>query len=162
MKYISGIINIVVGLFIFSVGYSFLSDYFGGTEEKIEVFESLLEEGEETIGILDSMYTEIKVKSTTTYSSKYFFNVGGKDYSGSFNFDSPDELKSTIKVLYMPSDPTINDVNVEKQLAKTKKEENSSTNLILGFGALLVSLYFLYFRGIRRFMKPKVELETKA
>ena len=162
MKYISGIINIVIGGFILAVGISFLSDYFGGTEAKIKKFESLLQNGTETIGMVDSMYTEISYKNTKMYSSKYFFDVDGKKYEGDFNVDSPSELMPIIKVLYLADDPSVHDVNIEKQLAEAKKTENSSTNLILGIGASIISLYFLYFKGIRRFRKEQPGAQEKV
>jgi len=84
MKYISAIINIVIGSLILLFGYTGLANYFGGTEEKIEKLETLLNQGKTTMGIVDSTYTETTIKSVTIYSSKYFFEVGGKNMKAAF------------------------------------------------------------------------------
>jgi len=160
MKYISAIINIVIGCLIFLFGYTGFSNYFGGAEKKVEQLETLLNQGETTMGMVDSMYSETTIKSITIYSSKYFFKVDGEKYEGSFTFDSPDELLPIIQVHYLPTDPNTNGVNIENDLAEARKKVNSKFDLWIGIGAWLIAFFLIYFRGIKQFLNPKILRQT--
>lgn len=151
MKYIGAIINIAIGLAIVLFGSVGISDYFDGNKKKIERYQALLDNGTTITGILDSVYTETSIKGIKLYSSKYFFNVDGVDYEGTFSFDSPDDLGFVIPVQYMPNNPNIHDVLVDKKLAKAIKSKDSNFSLILGLSAILLGSALIYFRGLRRF-----------
>jgi len=155
MRYIGGIINILIGLAIIFFGYIGLSNYFGGAQEKINKLEAFLSNGTKTMAIVDDEYTETTIKGISIYSSKYFFKVDDKEYSGKFYFDSPEELEPVIQAYYMPNDPSKNTVNIEKELAEAKEDTESNFDLYLGIVACLVGLLFIYFGGIRRFLPAK-------
>jgi len=133
MRIVSGIINILIGLFVLGVAFTALSSYFGGTEAKIAEIQALMDQGKDVVGIVDSVYSETTVAGVTLYSSKYFFKIEEKEYSNTFFFDDPEELLPIVNVKYMPDDPNVNDVDLEKKLAKAQEESNSK-----------FSLYFLW------------------
>lgn len=151
MSKIGGVINIVVGIIIVFVGGALLKDHFVGAGQKIEKLEVLLSDGVETVGLVDSVYKEVKIKSVRIYTGRYTINVDDKKYTNDFYFDSPSTLEPFVKVLYMPNDPSISEANVEKELAKLKEREDSSINMWGGIIAIIIGLFYLYFRGVRRF-----------
>ena len=155
MSKIGGVINIIIGIGLIMFSSLFFSKYFGGNEKELIELESLLSEGQTTMAVLDSVYTELTIKGIKVYSSKYFFRVNEKEYTGNFNFDSPSDLEPIIQVYYRQDDPNINKANVEGQLKKVNARVNSKMDLYMGVGFSLLGLLLIYFRGIRRFQGSK-------
>jgi len=65
-----------------------------------------------------------------------------------------------IQVHYLATNPSTNGVNIEKDLAKARKSADSKFDLWLGIVACLVAVFFIYFRGIKQFLSPKVTEQT--
>lgn len=155
MNYISAIISIVVGLFILSLSYSFLSDYFVGNSQKLENLQLLQANSETTVGIFDSSYLETKIGGTKMYSIKYTFKVDEKEYEGDYSFPHPDSLTVPIvAVKYLKEDPSIFSTDVETEIEKAKKDSQSNFSLIGGIIAGLIGLA-MGWSGISRFKQPK-------
>jgi len=55
----------------------------------------------------------------------------------------------------LPTNPSSNGVNIEKELTKARSDADSSFDLWLGIGACLLAFFLIYFRGIKRFLTPK-------
>ncbi len=158
MRIISGIINIVIGIGAIMFGSVGLQQYFGGAEAELAQLENLLNNGRQTIAVVDSVYKETKIKGIKMYSSKYFYSVDDKKYEGNFSFGSPAELESFITIHYQPDNPGESEAYLQKQIEKVKARSNSNFNLIIGIGAVLLGLFFIYFRGIRRILaKPEAQ-----
>jgi hypothetical protein len=115
------ILSFLLPVFLFALGIQFTRDYFGGTskEEKSNL-EQLMSQGEETMGVLKSEYTEKTTKIAglpiKTYEVGYTFKVGEKEYSGIKQLDNP-PTEPVVSVKYLPSDPTINAVDPASELA---------------------------------------------
>ncbi|MEM8907013.1 MAG: hypothetical protein AAGD05_04130 [Bacteroidota bacterium] len=151
MSYINAILNLLFGLFLMGLAYTGLSNYFGGNQSEVDQYEKLLNEGVTTIGILDSVYTEIEVKGISTYTMDYHFKVNGQDYQGDFSFDSPESITNPIiEVKYLAENPEINGVHIEAELSKAKEALSSSFDLWLGLGAALFG-FFVIRSAIRKF-----------
>lgn len=148
-----------IGALVMTVGYTFLTDYFGGTEKEIAELKALLADGETTVGLMDTVYSETQYKSISLYSSKYFFTVDDKKYSGEFSFDSPDDLEMLLNVHYMKDDPTINGVYLEKEIAEAEEDANSKFDLVAGILALLIGFVLFYFSGIRRILTKPAQID---
>lgn len=155
MRQVVGVFNIIAGIVILYLAFHGLSMYFGGTQADIDKFSKLINEGETTMAVFDSTYTEIKVKRSTSYFMRYSFTVDGKEYTGSHSYDSIDDLYSPlVEIKYLKSNPEINGLQLEEQLAKAQASSESDMDLYLGIGALLVGAYFV-FSGLRRFRRQK-------
>jgi len=151
MRFIGGIINILFGVFVLALSYHSFGMHFGGNKKDVVKFTQLLNEGETTMAIFDSTYTELKIKSSTSYLCNYSFKVDGKTYKGEHTYKSIDDLISpVVEVRYLKSNPEINGLEIEKQLEKASKNSDSKFDLVLGIGALIVGA-FLILAGIGRF-----------
>lgn len=151
MNYLRAIMNIGFGLVILAVAFSGLRAYFGGNKKEVKKYEQLLSSGESTMGILDSVYSEVSFKGIKVYSVKYEFQVDEKSYEGTLNFDSPADIESPIvDVRYLAESPEINAVEVEKSLAKAKEDASSSFDLWLGIIGLIVSIFVIW-SGVAKF-----------
>ncbi|MCG8331083.1 MAG: hypothetical protein MI974_25545 [Chitinophagales bacterium] len=157
MKQIGGVLNILFGLLAILFGYTGLSDYFGGTEKKIEKYTQLLNEGETTLAVLDSTYTEVTIKGATVNYVDYTFQIDNETYKGEYYFDDINSITSPLmEVKYLKSDPEINAVDAEERLNEAKESAESSFDLILGIVASLFGLLLIY-SGIRRFKTQKTQ-----
>lgn len=165
MKIVSGVINVVIGLFIALFAHTGLDQYFVGNKEDVAKYESLLNEGEVATAILDSTYSEttIKIKGikAKVYEINYAFDVNDKEFKGRYFFDHPDSIASDmVNIRYLKHDPSVNAANVEKELKKKKAELNSDSDLWFGLGAAVISLLLLIV-GIRKIIKG-IKLLTMA
>lgn len=157
MSVLRGIINIGIGIVALLLSMVALKNYFGGGEAKIKQYEQLIAEGEKTMAVFDSVYTEISIKGITSYSTKYFFYVDKERYEGKYSFDSPSDLSDLlIEVSYMKNDPTINEVELEEKLSKALKDRESNFDLWFGLIALFLGGLFIFI-GYRKIAAYRLE-----
>jgi len=144
------LLNLILPIILLVIGIQFTRDYFGvtGKEERAKL-EQLISSGEETLGTLKDEYKEKTIKiakiPVKTYEVEYNFKVEEKMFSGLKTLKNlPTE--QTIKVKYLPSNPEINAVNPEEELASLVKSEGSTSTLLIGLALILVGLVLGYFR----------------
>jgi hypothetical protein len=161
MHIITGIIRLGVALVAIAFGSVGLSNYFGGNEADVEKYTQLVTEGETTMALLDSMYTETSVDSITMYNIDYHFSIDGKDYTGNMDFEDPETILPFVEVTYLPSDPSVSSDDAPKALRKAQESTDSKSDLWLGLGAVLFGL-FMAWRGISAFRSNGEEEEVAA
>ena len=154
----SRILNLLLPIFLLAIGVQFTRDYFGDTsKKKRNNLEQLISQGEETLGILKSEYKEKTIKIARmlvkTYEVGYTFKVDENEYSGLKTLKSP-PTEPTIKVKYLPSNPMINAVNPEAELAALDEYEGNTSTLLVGLGLILAGLGLGFFR-YKSFQKTK-------
>jgi hypothetical protein len=144
------ILSFLLPVFLLALGIQFTRDYFGGTskEEKSNL-EQLISQGEETMGFLNSEYTEKTTKIAglpiKTYEVGYTFKVGEKEYSGIKKLENP-PTEPIVSVKYLPSEPTINAVDPVSALASLNESEGDSKTLLVGLGLVLAGAGLGFFR----------------
>jgi len=149
MKIISALISIAIGLGAIAVANVSLTEYFGGAEKKVENLTALKNIGEKTIAVMNETYLEVGETGTIGYK----FKVDEKEYEGTFSFSDPEEVMPI--VTYLPSDPSINSLDVEKELEKETKSSNSSIGLWAGIGLILFALFQFYKGYAKLTYKPE-------
>ncbi|MEZ4986025.1 MAG: hypothetical protein R2795_13480 [Saprospiraceae bacterium] len=152
------IFNLLLPAFLLIIGVQFSRDYFGNTsKDERNQLEQLISGGEETFGVLKSEYKEKTVKVAKvpikTYEVGYDFKVGEKEYSGLKTMKSP-PTEPVVKVKYLPSNPEINAVDPEEELASLSAYEGDIFTLLIGLGLILAGLGLGYFR-YKSFQKGK-------
>jgi len=152
------IIKLILPVVLLLIGVQFTRDYFGDTtKDKRDKLEQLIANGNETMGILKSEYTEKTIKIAKlpikTYEVGYDFQVGDKNYSGLKTMKSPPN-NSTIAVKYLADNPEINAANPEEELASLDEYEGSSSTLLIGLGLILAGFLLGFFR-LKSFKDPK-------
>jgi len=159
MYIIKGIIRVIIALLVFSIGFANLRDEIYLDKQKVKRYERLINEGKETIAILDSVYTEttIRIKSAKIklYKVDFIFFVKKQKYSGQYYFKHPDSLRYNIKkVKYLENDPNINAIDIEEKIEKAKEDIESNSGLWFSIILLLISI-LLFSSGIRKIRGPR-------
>ena len=155
------VIGLLLPLALIVIGIQFTRDYFGdnGAELK-QKYEQLIAEGATTRADLADQYKETTIKIAglpiKLYEVEYTFDVLGDEFSGTKSLKSP-PIQAQMEVTYLPSDPDVNAINPQQELANVKDYENSSSTLYIGLALLLVGLLIGYNR-VRAFQQPKTEL----
>ena len=144
------IFNLLIPVFLLVIGVQYTRDYFGDTsKEKRARLEQLVANGEETLGILKSEYTERTTKIAKVpikiYEVGHDFKVGENQYSGVKTLKSP-PTEPTMMVTYLPTNPEINAVSPQAELASLDEYEKSTSTLLLGLGLILAGLVLGFFR----------------
>ncbi len=144
------ILQLALPLILVVIGVQFTRDYLGDTgQEKRKQLEELIATGKETTGTLKGEYVEKTIKiakmPVKTYEVSYDFVANDKNYTGVKTLKMPPK-ESTVKVVYLDSNPEINAVNPQEELASFKKSEGDSTTLLLGLGLILVGLGLGFYR----------------
>lgn len=151
MHIVTGIIRCVIALVAFAFGSVGLSNYFGGNEADVVKYTQLASEGETTMAMLDSMYSETTVAGISVYTIDYHYSVDGKDYTGNMSIDDPDALESPfVEVTYLPSDPSVSSEDAPAAMMKAQEATESKGDLWLGLAAVAFG-GFLLWSGISAF-----------
>jgi len=155
----SKIISLLLPLFLIVMGVQFSRDYFGDTtKERRAQLENLVANGEQTTGIVADEYTEKTIKIAKvpikTYEIDYVFEVGDQEFTGKKALTSP-PTEPTVQVSYLPSDPSINEVDPQEAIASLDDTESDSMVLLLGIGLILAGLGLGFYR-YRSMQKEKI------
>ena len=153
-------------------GCSFTRDYFSDTkakelEAKIASFEQLVADSQEIEAVLDSVYTITTAKvmgvPVKLYSTKYFFEVCGNLYSGTY-IPTSERAEAFIKVRYLPQDPAVSSFNPKAELYNLKESRESNMSLYLGIAFLLFgsSMVYINFKAIRQRKREEEEATLQS
>jgi hypothetical protein len=161
MKLFSGVANIGFGLLVGAFAWLSLYTYLVGNKEKVDRYEALFTQGISVVATLDSTYeeTHFKIKGieVNLYKMGYKFMVDSVNYRGSSYFDHPDSIPAQyVEIMYLKSDPTINEANVEKELILAREQIESDDSLNLGIGSVVLSILLLFIgiRKVKRGLSP--------
>lgn len=142
---------VAVALFFVSMGQLY-SGFTGGGEagdKMVAQYQRLSTEGEQTVAVTDSVYTETSTKYSTTYDVDYTFEVEGRKYKGNYEFDDMEDVGiGILQVTYLPEDPNINAIEVEEKAAKVDSENYSPFTIGL---VMLLAAAFFGWRAYSRF-----------
>jgi hypothetical protein len=143
------ILNFLLPVVLLVIGVQFIRDYLGDTTKDEKTYlEQLISNGQETDGILDKNYEEKTIKiagaKIKTYKVSYTFKVDEKEYSGIKSLKNP-PTEPIIKVKYLPSNPSVNAVNPEEEIAEIEESQGTST-LLFGLALILAAIGLGYYR----------------
>ncbi len=153
------IIGLLLPLVLIVIGIQFTRDYFGDTgAESKEKYEKLISEGETTTAKLASKYKETTIKIAglpiKLYEVEYTFSANNQTYSGTKSLSGPPS-EPLMQVTFLSTDPSVNAINPNEELAKMEEYEKSSSTLYIGLGLLVVGLLIGFYR-IKSFIKSKI------
>ena len=143
------IFTFLLPVILLVIGVQFIRDYLGNTTKDEKNFlEQLISNGQETDGVLGEKYEEKTIKiagaKIKTYIVNYTFKVDEKEYSGTKSLKNP-PTEPIVKVKYLPSNPSVNAVNPEEEIAEIEESQGTST-LLIGLALILAALGLGYYR----------------
>ena len=144
------LIGLIFPVILILIGIQFTRDYFGNTsKERKNELEQLISQGKETFGILNEQYkqktTKIGGARIITYEIGYTFKVDDKKFSGTKTVDEEPTIPM-VNVKYLPSNPQINAIDPEEELASLQKSQGKTKTLLIGLGLILAGFLLGYFR----------------
>ncbi|MGB0431030.1 MAG: hypothetical protein ACPGLV_11195 [Bacteroidia bacterium] len=157
MKLLRGLSNIGLAIVIGIFAFTAFEHYFITNKKKVDKYELLTQKGKVAYADINNEIEEVKVKikriRTKVKWMTYNFNVSGNSYTGKYYLDKDAVVPTdSIKIRFLPEDPSINDANVAAELLKARKQLNSNNDLWMGLGATLLSLFLLVI-GVNRIIK---------
>ena len=154
------IISFLLPAILIVIGVQFTRDYFSDTnKEKKATLQQLLTNGKDAEAVLDSEYTEKTVTiariPVKTYEVKYSFTVDGKNYTG-LQVSKTEPAEATVKVKYLPNDPSVNAAGAEQELTDLNEQQDSGRGLYVGLAIIAAGLGL----GVYRYISYKKSQEA--